>query len=239
MHNRLKTIALALLVAACGGSKATVSLTAHTASVGQALTVPGGVTLTRVRIVIQKIELERARTEDRGSQGEDGRSQGEDDRSQGEDGGSHGDEQELAVGPFLIDLQDAQLDNGISKVFTVTTDPGDFKEITFKIHKLVGAEAGSDPALAQMAGLSIRIEGTFNGTPFTFNSSLDEEQEREGNFTLHAGANNITFNINPSGWFMNGATPLDPSDPLARAQIESNIKASIDAFKDDDNRGHR
>ena len=220
MHNilnALKTIALALLVAGCG-SKATVSLTARSASVGQALTVTGGVNLTRVRIVIQKIELERTLIVD---------------------AGSHRDEQELAVGPFLIDLQGAQLDSGINKVFTVTTDAGEYKEITFRIHKLEGAEAGSDPAFGEMTGLSIRIEGTRNGTAFTFNSSLDEEQEREGNFTLHGGANNIAFNINPSGWFMNGPTPLDPSDPSARSTIESNIKASIDTFKDDDNLGHR
>ncbi len=38
---------------------------------------------------------------------------------------------------------------------------------------------------------------------------------------------------------MNGPTPLDPSDPSARSTIESNIKASIDTFKDDDNLGHR
>jgi hypothetical protein len=220
MNKVLKTIALALLVSGCG-SKATVSLTARTASaaVGQALTVTGGVNLTRVRLVVQKIELERTPI--------------------AVDGGSHHDGQELAVGPFLIDLQGAQLDSGINKVFTVTVDSGDYKEITFKIHKLEDAEAGSDPALAQMTGHSIRIEGTRNGTAFTFDSSLDEEQEREGNFTLHSGANNIAFNIDPSGWFMNGATPLDPSDPAARSKIESNIKASIDAFKDDDNHGHR
>jgi hypothetical protein len=156
MKNILKAIALALVVSGCG-SKATVSLTARTASagVGQALTVNGGVNLTRVRMVVQKIEL------------------------------------------------------------------------------------GSDPALGQMTGHSIRIEGTRNGTAFTFDSSLDEEQEREGNFTLHGGTNNIAFNIDPAGWFMNGATPLDPSDPTARSKIESNIKASIDTFKDDDNHGHR
>jgi hypothetical protein len=221
--NALKTIALALLVAGCG-SKATVSLTARAASVGQALTVAGGVNLTRVRMVVEKIELESI--VDGGI-------------APIADGGSHPGEQELAVGPFLIDLQGPQLDNGVSKVFTVTTEAGDFREIEFEIHKLDSSEVGSDPALSQMMGLSIRIEGTRNGTPFTFDSSLDEKQEREGNFSLHAGANNIAFNVNPSGWFVNGATQLDPSDPAARSQIESNIKASIDAFKDDDNLGHR
>jgi hypothetical protein len=174
--------------------------------------------LIRVRMVVQKIELERTLIAD---------------------AGSHRDEQELAVGPFLIDLQGSQLDSGINKVFTVTTEAGDYKEITFKVHRLEGAEAGSDLALGEMTGFSIRIEGTRNGTAFTFTSSLDEEQEREGNFTLHSGANNIAFNVDPSGWFMNGTTPLDPSDPTARAKIESNIKASIDTFKDDDNHGHR
>lgn len=230
MHDNqtaLKTIALALLVAGCG-SKATVSLTARAASgaAGQALTVNGGVNLTRVRMVVQKIELESTPIADGGS-------------ADVADGGRRQGEHELALGPFLIDLQGAQLDHGVNKVFTVTTDAGEYKEIAFKIHNLEAAEAASDPALGQMSGLSIRIEGTRNGTPFTFDSSLDEEQEREGNFTLHGGDNNIAFNVDPSGWFMNGTTPLDPSDPLARSRIESNIKASIDTFKDDDYLGHR
>ncbi len=219
MHNSLKATALALLSAACG-SKATVSLTARavSTSAGQALTVAGGVNLTRVRMVIQKIELERVPIVD---------------------GGTRQGEVELAVGPFLIDLQGAPLENGISRVFSVNAEPGEYREIAFKIHKLEDAEAASDPALAEMARFSIRIEGTRNGTRFTFDSAVDEEQEREGNFPLHAGDNNIAFNVDPAGWFMNGTTPLDPTDPSARSKIEANIKASIDIFKDDDNRGHR
>jgi hypothetical protein len=219
MHNSLKATAVALFLAACG-SKATVSLTARAASTstGQALTVAGGVNLTRVRMVIQKIELERELIVD---------------------GGTRQGEVELAVGPFLIDLRDAQLDNGISKVFSVNAEPGNYKEIVFKIHRLEDAETGSSPALAEMGRFSIRIEGTRNGTRFTFDSALDEEQEREGNFTLHSGENNLAFNVNPAGWFINGTTPLDPTDPSARAKIESNIKASIDLFQDDDHRGHR
>jgi hypothetical protein len=217
MHHVLRTAALALLLAGCG--KTTVSLSSHVGSstAGSALTAAGGVTLTRVRIVVEKIELEGVATMDGGTRVE----------------------REFEAGPYLIDLQGAQLEGGINKLFTIDIEPGVYREVKFKIHKLGEAQANADPKFVEMKNLSIRVEGTRNGTAFTFDSALDEEQEREGDFTVKAGDNNIDLNINPAGWFMNGNTPLDPSDPSARSRIESNIKASIEAFKDDDHHGHR
>ncbi len=223
MHHVLSLAALALLLAGCG-AKTNVSISTRVGSptaasaLTQALAVSGGITLTHVRIVVQRIKLERPSTLD---------------------GGAGVAEQELVVGPFLIDLQGAQLEGGINKLFTVNAEAGEYRKIKFRIHKLEDAEAGSDLKLAEMRGLSIRVEGQRNGVDFTFDSTLDEDQEREGNFTLHAGDNNIALNINPTGWFMNGTTALDPSDPSARSMIEANIKASIDSFKDDDRTGHR
>jgi hypothetical protein len=82
------------------------------------------------------------------------------------------------------------------------------------------------------------VNGTYRGAPFTFSSSLDEEQEREGTFTLGDGNDNITLDIDPSRWFVGaGGTTLDPSSTANRSQIESNIKASIDVFDDDDRDG--
>jgi len=218
MHNVLRTAALVLLLAGCG-SKTTVSLSTHVGSstAGSALTVAGGVTLTRVRIVVEKIELEGPSTVDGGTRAE----------------------RELEAGPYLIDLQGAQLDGGINTLLTINIEPGEYREIKFKIHKLDEAQANANPKLTDLKNLSIRVEGTRNGATFTFDSALDEEQEREGDLTVKAGDNNIALNINPAGWFMNGSTPLDPSDPSARSTIESNIKASIEAFKDDDRRGER
>ena len=86
------------------------------------------------------------------------------------------------------------------------------------------------------------LEGTIDAQSFTFTSSLDEEQEREGLFRIQSDQDNdITLVIDAAGWFLDGATRLDPrlaaTDGSIRSIIESNIKASIDVFDDEDRDG--
>jgi hypothetical protein len=50
--------------------------------------------------------------------------------------------------------------------------------------------------------------------------------------------NNITVSVDPSTWFGSGTTFLDPRVEANKAGIESNIKASVTAFEDDDKSGH-
>jgi hypothetical protein len=229
----------AALLAGCSDSTK-LSLSARTGSAtaplaagtsAQPLNAGPGVTLSRVRMVIAQIKLDPA---------SDG---GSSDGGSSSDGGVAG--EETVAGPFLIDLSGAALDGGLVQVFQVDFQPGDFRKLKFKIHKL---EDG-DTRFAGMARLSIIVEGTYvpaaggAAQPFTFTSSLDEEQEREGTFTLTADAtSNLTLAIDTSGWFSNAGSLIDPvqaQNGTLRSEVERNIKGSIDAFDDDDRNGRR
>jgi hypothetical protein len=208
---------IALLAAGCGSStKLSLSTRAGTASAAGALTAGGGVDVTHVRIVVERIELEAAGTRSADSSGD-------------------APEDEIVTGPFLIDLQGTALAGGIAQVFEVDAKPGTYKNLKFKIHKL----SGGDPQFPGMADLSISIEGTIGTKSFTFTSKVDGEQEPiVDTFTISDGkANNVTLSIDPSGWFAKNGTPLDPTDEANRSEIERNIKASFKAFDDDDRNG--
>ncbi len=237
---------VALALAGCGGAKVTVSsrvgnksptaLTAASPS-GQLTLNGGNIGLDDVKIVVRRIRLEPTPAATGAS-------------SEGED--------EIGVGPFLVEFKKAYLDsingtgptgNMLQQVLKANVTPAVYKQIKFEIHKVEDADLASNPGLSDMKTLSVRITGTcsFAGcscpTPpnstvrtFTFESALDEEQEREGTFDLTNGGGNIDFNIDPTGWFTdpsNAALTLDPCSATNQSKIESNIKASIDLYDDD------
>jgi hypothetical protein len=222
---------LALALAACSSEPTRLSLTARTGgatarlaapAAGAALSAGPGVNLTRVRLVIDRIRLDPS--SDAGVPSPDGGVAGE----------------QLVTGPFLVDLSGAALESGLTQVFEVDAAPGDYRRFRFRVHKL----DGGDRQFPDMAGLSMRVEGTFQGAPFTFTSAVDEEQEREGLFTVSPdAANNLTLAIDPSGWFSDGGAAVSPiaaqADGSLRSGVEGRIKDSIDAFDDDDRDGRR
>jgi len=136
-------------------------------------------------------------------------------------------EEEVGTGPFHLDLTGAELSGEVSHAFDIAAAPGDYTRLKVRVH----------PDATNQK--SIVIDGTFNGYPFTFSSSLDEDQEREGAFTIAPGGTaNITLSFDTSRWFSDGqGGALDPSNASNRSQIENNIKASIEAFEDDDHDG--
>lgn len=222
MHSLRLTLApLALAaLAACGGNGVTFSsrVGSPTGTVrppaGEALTLSNGIVLTRVRIVIQRIQLKVSETTD----------------SQ-EDG-------ELKVGPYVADFSGAALDSGSpQQLFDAEVPKATYKKIKFKIHKVEDAEA-TNTALTDMKGKSVVLEGTVDGAAFTFTSSLDEEQERKGTFAI-GGGDNLTFNFNPAGWFTKNSARLDPRETTNKSDIEKNIKDSLDCYDDDDHDGKR
>ncbi len=221
MRNTVFTLTLAALVAGCGSSSGKLALSAGiaapaatTAAAVGALAAGSGIEVSRVRMVVDQIKLEVA-----GS------------------GGSSGDE--LVAGPYLIDLSGAALAGGLTQVFDVDAQAGTYQKLKFRIHKLEGGDA-QFPA---MSGLSIVVDGTIDGAQFSFQSDLDEEQERGGQFQISSGAgDNVTLSIDPSAWFLDeGGARIDPRDTATsrslRSLIERNIKSSIDAFDDRDRNG--
>lgn len=215
---------LAAVVASCGGSNLSFSVRGGGSSAAAAafrssdLTVASGIVLTRVRLVLREIELERV----------------------GGNDNDDTDDEKLESAATVIDLQGTALDGAsIQTVVNAAFTPGTYHEIKFKIHK-PSSDESTNAAVKEMAalGASVAVEGKIDGVDFTFVSAVEAQQKYEGNLVLTDGSN-LTLDLNPANWFgASVAARLDPRVSGNRSQIESNIKASFHAFKDDDHDGH-
>jgi hypothetical protein len=218
MKRIIATILVGML-AGCGGSNLSLSVragaaaaTANSATNIAALTAGTGITLSRVRVVIRKVELEKAGTTEM---------------------------DEVASGPYLLDLSGAALDGSVGKVLDASFTPGTYSEIEFEVHKPQSGETAANADLKDMidAQSSIVVDGTIDGAAFTFKTAVTAEQKFEGNLVLAAGSN-LTLNVDAGSWFTANGARLDPRDEANRSQIENNIQKSFKAFKDDNRDGH-
>lgn len=183
--------------------------------------------ITRAQLVIGKMELKTA-------------------DSASCDGGEHdSDCSEIESGPTLVDLP---LTAGASTALDVSVPAGTYRKLELKVR---APERGEDDASAFLAahpdfqGVSLRVDGTFDGVAFTYTTSLEAELEMEFEppLVVDAGGKNITVNVDVSTWFRTaGGVVIDPATALAggenEALVASNIRASFGAFEDDDHDGH-
>ena len=187
--------------------------------------------LESVEIVLREIEFERSE------------SSTDCDEVEGDDDAC----EELDVGPILLDVP---LGTGLARELTVVVDTGHFDELEFEIHK--PEDDGDDADVAfiaehpEFADVSIRVTGTFNGTPFTYETDLNVEQEHElapPLIVAESGSVNVTLLVDVSTWFLDeaGTALVDPatanSGGVNEALVEDNIEQSIQAFEDDDSDG--
>jgi hypothetical protein len=183
--------------------------------------------LTGVQVVLRKIELERV--------GHDGACAA----------GTSGDAcEELELGPVLFNVPVATA--GAQHIVSVNLDAGTFEKVEFEIHK--PGDSGDSAFLTanpSFAGVSIRVEGTWNGASFTFTSDLDAEQELELSPPLvvaQGGATDLTLLFDVSAWFKaSGGTLIDPSSAVKgqpnENAVQDNIKRSFQAFEDNNEDG--
>ena len=190
----------------------------------------GGTTLvlSRVQLVVREIELKRVASSS--TCGDDSEGESDDDC------------EEIEFGPILLDLP---LNGSVSQVVTVAADTGTYGELEFEIHK--PEDDSADAAfLAQhpdFRRVSIRAEGTWNGTPFVFLSDLGVEQELDLVPPLRieaAGNTDLTLRVDLRSWFLNsgGTAFINPSTANkgqpAEGLAKENIKRSFEAFENDD-----
>lgn len=151
---------------------------------------------------------------------------------------------ELESGPLLVDLP---LSGSATSSLGVSVPAGTYHQIAFKIALLSGTDTAAANFLAahpEMNGASVRVEGTYNGAPFTFTSVVEAETELEFSpaFVVDANGKNITVSVDVGSWFRssNGAV-IDPNsaDPggLNEALVDGNIKASFQGYEDDNRDG--
>lgn len=196
-------------------------------------TSDGGNTLviTKAQIVLREVELKRTPS-----------TQCMDDSSSVDS--SNDDCEELSIGPFLVDIP--VTDNTVTSI-TATVPPDTYREIEFEIHKL-GDDTPAERALVaahpEFDRNSVRVEGTFNGTPFVFFSDVNVELELEFGVpvVITEENHNVTIQFDLRSWFRNGSTLINPTTANKGGPNESlvreNIKTSILAFGDDDRNGH-
>jgi hypothetical protein len=187
---------------------------------------PDEIIITDVQLVARKIKLGR----DEGSCPADI-----------EDDSEDGDEcPPLRLGPLLLD---PPVDDGADPTFTVDLPAGTYDELMLQIHKPTddNEDAAFIAANPDFNGVSIRVNGTFNGTPFSFTTdltqvvkiALDEPVE-----VVADGEVGLTLLLDVGSWFLDqgGAALLDPAglSQQERSIIEQNIRQSFHAFEDDD-----
>lgn len=235
----------ALSLAACGtmvdaNGAGTLNLQTATGPASAISAAERSVSLGGDVLVISSVELVAGEIELEGS---DGACQTSDPTS-GADS-THDDCSEVELGPVLLDLP---LTPGAQQNFSTVVSAGTFNEIKFKI-RLPDDDDAADQAFRtahpEFQHASIRVTGTFNGTPFTFTSNVEAEQEIHLPTPIVTGdaAVELTLFVDVDSWFrsVDGTSLIDPALGLVgqpmQSVVEENIKASFQAFEDHDHDG--
>jgi hypothetical protein len=242
----------ALLLAACSGDSSGPSTNGQVTVNVATVASPGGASLRgdtlvsgsdtllleSVQIVLRDIKFERTNDCD------DDHDEDHDLRalSRGGDDDDDDDRCEYTnVGPYLLDLP---LGPGVERAFTVAVDTGTYDELDVKIHKPEDNGTARDRAFIaqhpEFHKISIRATGTWNGTPFTFESDINAQQEIDfhpaivvTDSTLNV---DVTMRVDVANWFrVNGAlvNPSTGNKGEANANdVKDNIRDSFRAFRD-------
>lgn len=183
------------------------------------------VVITKAQVVIRKLQLEQSST-----------------TACPDDEVERAECKELKLGPILVDLP---LTATASTQVTATVPEGTYKKIQFKIHKPTStpADAAFVAVNPNFANTSIRVEGTYNGSPFVYTSSMTENIELtfEPPVVINADNRNVTVQADMSGWFKVNGAVINPttanSGGANETAVRNNIRASLRAFEDDDKNG--
>lgn len=200
-----------------------------------------------VAVVLRKIKLENAQCGEGDSIGVHDSTEVED-GLQGADGGEgemegEDDCPELRLGPMLVDLP---LGDGVAEhQFTASVPVGTYASVLFQLHK---PDGDNDAAFLadhpEFAGVSIRVVGSFDGTPFVYTTGVADVQRVRFSPPLVVGDPPTAFTlfVDLSGWFRTGAGALiDPATALGDGAnvvlVHMNIEHSFHAFQDEDHDG--
>jgi len=153
--------------------------------------------------------------------------------------------EELKLGPMLVDLPLAE---GAVSVLTTAVPAGTYSRLEAKVKAVRDGDDGAAAFLAgnpAFRGVSVRVEGTFDGQPFVY--AAGEEAELDMSFdppvTVGADGLSVTVHVDLARWFADAAgNAIDPRSasaggPNARL-VADNIARSFHAFEDENHDGH-
>lgn len=151
---------------------------------------------------------------------------------------------ELKTDPSLIELP---VDNSVVSMLSLQIPPGTYQGLEAKIHAVQASDAGGSAFLAahpEFANASVRVEGTFDGTPFVYTGASNAELELQFDPPLTVGdaPTTLTVHVSIDRWFTdrNGVL-IDPATANAggvnASLVADNIHRSFHAFEDRDRHG--
>ncbi len=142
-------------------------------------------------------------------------------------------------------LVDIPLTTGVKTQLTVAVPVGSYQRLDAHIQVPESDDAGVTAFLAthpEFKDVSVRVEGTYgpNKTPFVYTAPIDAQLELRFNppLVVTSATNNITVDVDVASWFKDSlGAALDPTAPANAARIAANIRASFNAFQDDNEDG--
>lgn len=148
--------------------------------------------------------------------------------------------EDVEFGPVLVDLP---LDPGARQQYAIEVPAGTYVEIEFDIHKPDDADPTDLDFLARhpdYLGVSIRVQGTFNGTAYTYETDLNVKQELAFVPPLvveETISTNVTVFVDIDEWYRDvQGTLVDPATAnkggVNENLVRDNIIRSIEAFED-------
>jgi hypothetical protein len=237
--HRLALVLLALALLGCSDSEMgevrlqlasmNASSTSSSVEAGQLVITAGGdeIVLDQVGLVLRKVRLRGPSTESCPEE-------------------SEGDSRcgELEFGPVLFELP---LEEGAEGVLNAMVPVGSYTGLKFQLHRPTDANEDADFVAEhpEYDDISIRVVGSYNGTPFTFESDLTEVEDVDFGGPLDVeteGTLPLTLLVQVADWFAGEdgglLNPADANDggPL-ESVVERQIRESFRAFHDGDEDG--
>ena len=188
--------------------------------------------LSKVQVVVDKIELNEEDNTSCVGEIEDG----------GDDHGEAGEEcEDVSRNPVLVDIP---VDDAAHVVLSVPLTPGTYRKLEAKLEPARDDATAFNTASPTLVGKSVRVEGTYKGTPFVFTSAVRSglEMEFDPPLVIDGTTTNATVSIDVAKWFLDSnGNAIDPTSATAGSnalsRIEDNIRRSFHAFEDDDHSG--
>jgi hypothetical protein len=192
----------------------------------------GDLVLTKVQVVVGKIELDQNDQTNCVSEIE----------ASGDDHASVGHEcEDVSRDPVLIDIP---VDAAVHSVINVPLAKGTYTKLEAKLEPAGDNATAFNAANQKLVGKSVRVEGTYKGTPFVFTSAVRAGLEMEFNppLVIDATTQNATVTLDVAKWFLDGSgAVIDPNTATAGSSalqtIEDNIRRSFHAFEDNNESG--
>jgi len=136
------------------------------------------------------------------------------------------------------------VDDALHPVINVPLPAGTFSQLEARLEPARDRFTDFNAANPNLVGKSVRVEGTFKGTPFVFTSPVRSKLEMDFDpaLVIDETTKNATVSIDVRKWFLNtDGSVIDPSTATSGSNtqltIENNIRRSFHAFEDDNERG--